>query len=197
MATQLLERPTAATLLSDRDADLADRGYEHLDRCRRIRVGPALTVVFENEQTLGFRMQELAGATRHGADLNLRRLGDWYKRLLPSQDRLLAALWANTPGRRPILNLDNFREVVSGGRVALRSNTGYEIAGRLLPERVRDRLLGHLGWIEFPFCEMDRLALEDTRREWRVRVTAQEYGHESAPLSPLVQMSLLNDLAAA
>ena len=37
-----------------------DRRYRYLDRCRRVRVGPAVTVVFENTQTMWFRVQELA-----------------------------------------------------------------------------------------------------------------------------------------
>ena len=197
MASRLLESPPPTAAFHDLPSDSVDRSYRHLDRCRRIRVGPALTLVFENRQTLWFRMQELAGFTRHSADADVRPLHDWYSRLMPSQDRLLAALWLGVPGRRPILNLENLRDVVADSRLILRSAAGYEIGASLLPERVRDRLIGLVGWIEFPFSPDDRLALETPRQEWRLAIESDAYHHESEPLSPLVLMSLLADLGVA
>ncbi len=198
MASQLLDAPpSSAGHFRELPIESVDRSYQHLDRCRRIRVGPALTLVFENQRTLWFRMQELAGCTRHSADDDVRRLNDWYRRLMPSEDRLLAALWVVLPGRRAILNLENLREVVSGSRLLLRSATGYEIEGALLDERVRDRLIGLVGWVEFPFGLEDRLALETPRQEWRLAIESDDYRYESEPLSPLVLMSLLADLGVA
>ena len=194
MASQLLELPPPTAAFHELPSDSVDRSYRHLDRCRRIRVGPALTLVFENQQTLWFRMQELAGYNRKSEDADVRRLHDWYSRLLPSHDRLLAALWVGMPGRRPILNLENLRDVVADSKLMLRSARGYEIRGTLMPQRVRDRLIGLVGWIEFPFEPADRLALETPRREWRLVIESEDYTHESEPLSPLVLMSLLADL---
>ena len=194
MASQLLELPPSTGAFRELPSDSVDRSYQHLDRCRRIRVGPALTLVFENRQTLWFRMQELAGYKRRSEDADVRRLHDWYSRLLPSQDRLLAALWVGMPGRRPILNLENLRDVVADSKLVLRSARGYEIGAALLPQRVRDRLIGLVGWIEFPFSPEDRLALETPRQEWRLVIESEDYSHQSEPLSPLVLMSLLADL---
>ena len=198
METQLLDRPRpVVTRFRDIPFDSVDRSYEHLDRCRRIRVGPALTFVFENQKTLWFRMQELAGVSRHTADADVRRLTDWYTRLMPTRDRLLAALWVGESGRRPYLNIDNLRDVVADSRLMLRSGTGYEIAATLLPQRVRDHLIGHVGWIEFPFAVEDRLALEAPRQEWRIVIRSDDYSHESEPLAPTVLLSLLADLGVA
>ncbi len=197
MASQLMELPPLTAAFHELPADTVDRSYRHLDRCRRIRVGPALTLVFENQQTLWFRMQELAGFNRRAEDVEVRRLHDWYSRLMPSHDRLLAALWVGSPGRRPILNLENLRGVVADGRLLLRSSNGYEIGGTLLPERVRDRLIGLVGWTEFPFSPEDRIALNNPRQEWRLAIESEDYRHESDPLTPLVLMSLLADLGVA
>ena len=194
MASQLLELPPPTAGFQELPSDAVDRSYQHLDRCRRIRVGPALTLVFENQQTLWFRMQELAGYNRKSDDPDVRRHHEWYSRLLPSHNRLLAALWVGTPGRRPTLNLENLRDVVAESKLMLRSARGYEIGAALLPQRVRDRLLGHVGWIEFPFTPENRLALETPRQEWRLVIESDDYSHESEPLSPLVLMSLLADL---
>lgn len=184
MASRILERSPV---------DSVDRSYQHLDQCRRIRVGPALTLVFENRQTLWFRMQELAGCTRH-AGAEVRRLHDWYSRLMPSEDRLLAAVRFGMPGRRPILNLENLRELVAESQLLLCSADGYEIEATLLPERVRDRLLGLVGWIEFPFTVEDRNALETPHRVWRLAIESQDYHYQSEPLSQSMLRSLLTDL---
>ena len=198
METRTLERPHAAvTHFRDLPFESVDRSYQHLDRCRRIRVGPALTFVFEDRRTLWFRMQELAGVSRHEAGADVRRLADWYTRLMPSKDRFLAALWVGESGRRPYLNIDNLRDVVADSRLLLRSRTGYEIAATLLPQRVRDHLIGLVGWIEIPFSVEDRLALEAPRTEWRLVVESDDYRHESDPLAPAVLMSLIDDLGIA
>ena len=197
METRLPDTPPAATHFRELSDESVDRSHRHIDRCRRVRVGPALTFVFENQQTLWFRMQELAGASRNTADADVRRLADWYRRLMPSQNRLLAALWVGESGRRPNLNIDNLRDVVSESRLILRSGAGYEIAATLLPQRVRDHLIGLVGWIEFPFTDDDRRALDTPRVEWRLVVESDDYSHESEPLSPAVLISLLADLGLA
>jgi len=198
METQLLDRPLpAVTHFRDLPTDSVDRSYRHLDRCRRIRVGPALTFVFENRKTLWFRMQELAGVSRHAADADVRRLTDWYSRLMPTRNRLLAALWVGESGRRHSLNIDNLRDVVADSRLLLRSGTGYEIAATLLPQRVRDHLIGLVGWVEFPFAGEDRLALESPRMDWRLAIESDDYRHVSEPLPAAVLSSLLADLGLA
>src|SRR5262245_19804953 len=69
-----------------------DAHRRYIDRYRRVRVGPKLTLVFENRQTLWFRVQEvirvarLADAREVQLELNL------YNRLLPTRNRLQAAL---------------------------------------------------------------------------------------------------------
>ena len=92
------------------------------------------------------------------------------------------------------MNIDNLRELVADSHLVLRSGSGYEISGKPMPQKVRDRLIGLLGWIEFPFSLEDRLALEAPRQEWRLAIESDAYNHESEPLPPLVLMSLLADL---
>src|SRR5260370_42500615 len=64
----------------------------YMDRYRGVRIGPKLTLIFENRQTLWFRVQEvirvarLADAREVQLELNL------YNRLLPGKNLLQAAL---------------------------------------------------------------------------------------------------------
>src|SRR3954452_18307739 len=64
----------------------------YLDRYRRVRVGPRLTLVFENRQTLWFRLQELLCIARLGEPALVQRELDIGNRLLPRRDSLQAAL---------------------------------------------------------------------------------------------------------
>src|SRR5262249_37344207 len=64
----------------------------YLDRYRRVRLGPRLTLVFENRQTLWFRVREVLRVARLGAPALVQRELDLYNRLLPGPGRLQAAL---------------------------------------------------------------------------------------------------------
>src|SRR3954447_17348613 len=65
---------------------------KYLDRYRRVRIGPRLTLTFENRQTLWFRIHELLRVARLGDPQRVQHELDLYTRLLPSRGRLQAAL---------------------------------------------------------------------------------------------------------
>src|SRR5262249_58457312 len=64
----------------------------YLDRHRRVRVGPRLTLLFENRQTLWFRVQEVLRIARLTEAVRVQQELDLYNRLLPGRNRLQAAL---------------------------------------------------------------------------------------------------------
>jgi hypothetical protein len=179
--------------LSSLHDDSVERRYRYLDRYRRVRVGPAVTVVFENTQTMWFRVQELAQVAR-AAGGSVQPELDWYKQLLPGSDRLHAAVWIAVPGRRPSKALESVRRAIPLGRIGLRAEDGTEIAGTFRADRVTDRLIGLARWAEFHFTQADRAAFADPARSWRLFVEAIGYRHESDPLSDDVRASLLEDL---
>src|SRR3954453_16414320 len=69
----------------------------YLDRYRRVRVGPKLTLVFENRQTLLFRVHEVLRVARLADPLRVQQELDWYNRLLPGRGTLQAALVIDVP----------------------------------------------------------------------------------------------------
>jgi hypothetical protein len=175
------------------DASVESR-YRYLDRCRRIRVGPAVTVVFENRQTMWFRVQELAQLARLTEREAIQPELDWYQNLLPGGNRLHAAVWVAEPGRRPSKALDAVRRTVALGRIGFRSDNGTVISGSFRTDRVADRLIGLAHWAEFHFAPVDRAAFAEPARQWRLFVEAIGYCHESDPLSNDVRSSLVEDL---
>src|SRR5215467_1870693 len=64
----------------------------YVDRYRRIRIGPKLTLIFENRQTLWFRVQEIIRVARLGDARDVQLELNLYNRLLPGVNLLQAAL---------------------------------------------------------------------------------------------------------
>jgi hypothetical protein len=64
----------------------------YVDSDRRIRLGTACTLIFENRRTLWFRLQELLRLTQLTDPKLIQAQIDWYNRLLPTADRLQASL---------------------------------------------------------------------------------------------------------
>jgi len=180
--------------LVDPPDDSVERRYRYLSRCRRVRVGPAVTFVFENRQTLWFRVQELAQVARLTDEAHVRSELNWYSRLLPDADHLSAAVWVAEPGRRPSKALSAVRKALIAGCIALRADDGREIPGSFRTDRVGDPIIGLTLWAEFAFTAADRAALADPRHDWHLIVEAVGYCHASEPFHDAVRASLLDDL---
>jgi len=180
------------------DYDLPDpaaSGSRHIDRYRRVHIGPAISLVFEDRHTLSFRMQELARFARRTVGPATQKQIEWYRKLMPGDGRLTAAVWVGLPGCRLLAECSTLRRTVAAGRVCFRSDLGREIEGRFLRERVSDRLIGMVGWIAFQFTPEEQRELANARNEWRICVESAEYAHESEPLGYGVRRSLVSDVA--
>lgn len=85
--------------------DIADlRAYERereefrariieLKRIRRVSVGPVITLVFENRDTIRFQIQEMARAERILTDAGIQAELDIYNVLIPDRGQLSATLF--------------------------------------------------------------------------------------------------------
>src|SRR6516164_9934878 len=68
----------------------------YLDRYRRVRIGPGLTLVFENRQTLWCRVEEILRVARLSAPVQVQQELAIYNRLLPKRNCLQATLLFET-----------------------------------------------------------------------------------------------------
>src|SRR5437867_13455839 len=75
-----------------RRKEFFDAHRRYLDRYRRVRIGPRLTLVFENRQTLWYRVQEVVRIARLADAHAVEQELDLYNRLLPGRNLLQAAL---------------------------------------------------------------------------------------------------------
>jgi hypothetical protein len=165
----------------------------YLDRYRRVRIGPQLTLLFENRQTLWFRVQDLLRIARLTEPHKVQQELDLYNRLLPGPDRLQAALLiAVTDETRLTEELAPWREMRGGDLCLHLGATAFP--ANVLTCRPEDRAIGTAHWIQFVLDAVGRAALADFRHSAHVAVTLPLYRHESSPLSDEVRQSLLDDL---
>jgi len=168
----------------------------YLDRYRRVRVGPLVTLQFENRQTLWFRVQEVLRIARLSEPRLVQHQLDLFNRLLPGAGQLQAALSVDVADEaRLTQQLAAWAELSDEHvRFCLGKQT---VAARVLTCRPEDRCAGTTHWVQFTFDPSGRQQLTDPRQPTCVEITLPAYSYPSAPLSEEIRQSLADDLRGA
>jgi len=174
--------------------DYFSQHIRYLDRYRRVRLGPKLTLLFENRQTLWFRLHEVLRVARLDDAARVQAEIDWYNQLLPSENRLQAALLIGLPDNAPIVDELRFWRGLTGAEIAIMCNGVVRIEGQLVTAREADLSIGMAHWIEFPCDAVQKQALSASRGPMRIQVQYRGYEYESLPLSEDIRQSLSEDL---
>jgi hypothetical protein len=169
---------------------LFEAHMRYVNRYRRVRIGPAVTLVFENRQTLWFRAQEVLRVARLAEASRVQQELGLYNALLPGRDELHAALQLDPGEERAAW--ERFR----GDELRLRLG-GLALPAQLVTCRPEDLAIGTAHWLRFPFDEPGRRRFADRSRPAIFEISCGDYRHISEPLSPDVRQSLLDDLAAS
>jgi hypothetical protein len=161
----------------------------YVDRYRRVRLGPRLTLVFENRQTLWFRVQEVLRVARLADPVRVREELAVYNGLLPGAGRLHAALLVAAENDGPAqpwktLRGEELRLVMGDAAVAAELITG----------RPEDCAIGSAHLLGFTLDVSARRKLADFRQPVHFEIVNPSYNHESGPLSADVRQSLIEDL---
>jgi hypothetical protein len=177
-----------------RRRELFDAHSRYLDRYRRVRIGPRVTLVFENRQTLWFRLQEVLRVARLSEPARVQQELDLYNRLLPIRSRLQAALLlAISDEAQMPSELARWQQLRGED---LRLHLGEtRIPANLLTCRPEDRCIGTAHWVQFFLDPISRRLLADPRTPPHFAVTLGDYRHDSAPLGDDIRQSLLDDLS--
>src|SRR6516164_11675803 len=175
-----------------RRQEFFDAHDRYLDRYRRVRVGPRLTLLFENRQTLWYRLHEVLRVARLSEPGLVQQELDLYNRLLPRRDRLQAALLIAVDESRLGEELAPWREL-RGEHLRLHVGPASYPAN-LLTCRPEDRCTGTAHWVQFVLDPAGRRLLADPRLPAHFALTLPAYRHDSAALSEEVRQSLLEDL---
>lgn len=177
-----------------RRKEFFDAQRRYVDRYRRIRVGPKLTLVFENRQTLWFRVQEIIRIARLAEAGEVQRELNLYNRLLPGPGLLQAALLIEIADPAQLLaELAPWRNL-SGEQLTLCAGN-RSASARLITCRPEDRAIGTAHWVQFHVPADLRAALDDSSQRAGFRFDSESYRHASEPLSDEFRQSLLDDLS--
>jgi len=180
----------------ERRRELFEAQARYLDRHRRVRIGPLVTLIFENRQTLWFRIHEILRVARLTEPARIQQELDIYNRLLPHPHLLQAALRLDIrDDKQGLQELQQWRSLQGSKLQLILGQNTYP--ANLLTCRPEDRCIGTAHWVQFPLDEIACTLLGDQRQTAYFHVGMDHYRHDSAPLSVDVRQSLLDDLRLA
>lgn len=177
---------------SGRRREFFEANRRYLDRYRRVRIGSNLTLLFENRQTLWFRLQEVLRVARLSEPARVQQELNLYNRLLPRRNRLQAALLLKVEESRLREDLAVWQEL-RGEELSLHLGEA-RYAANLLTCRPEDRCIGTAHWVQFVLDERGRQLLADFELPGHFAVRRPGYSHDSALLGEEIRQSLLDDL---
>jgi hypothetical protein len=165
-------------------------------RARRLAVGPSVTLVFEDRETLRFQVQEMLWVERIADAERVQHELDVYNELMPGPRELSATLFVEItePGRiraelDRLIGIDEHVFLVIGLGAAEHALRASFDAGQMEEDRI-----SAVQYIRFALDERDVAALAEPVRA-AVRISHPNYVHE-AELPPAVRESLVAGLRA-
>ena len=165
-----------------RRREFFDSHRRYVDRYRRVRVGPSVTLVFENRQTLWFRVHEVIRIARLAEPGRVREELRLYNAMLPGHDHLHAAMITENQ----LANLQGEHVTLTVGRETRPAT--------LVTCRPEDRCAGMAHWLQFKMDAAARQELTTPNEPAFLTIDHPNYRHCSASLSGDVRQSLLDDL---
>jgi hypothetical protein len=165
-----------------------------LKQRRRISVGPLITLVFENRETLRFQIQEMIRAERIVDPAKVQDELEVYNELLPDPDELSATLLIEIVDEADIkAKIDQFMGLDQGHKVAITAG-GEVIFGEFEGGRSHETKISAVHFVRFrPTASMKR-TLSDLSRPVTIRVDHGGYRHDVS-VSGTMREEWLADLA--
>jgi hypothetical protein len=166
-------------------------------RARRMAVGPSVTLVFEDRETLRFQVQEMLFVERIDEPERLQHELDVYNELMPGARELSATLFVEItePGRiraelDRLIGIDEHVALVLGAGADQRA-----LRARFDAKQLEEDRISAVQYIRFALEPDDAAALAEPGRYATIRISHPNYGHEAA-LPPAVRESLVAGLSA-
>ncbi|MDH4083582.1 MAG: DUF3501 family protein [Nitrospira sp.] len=173
---------TADDLISIEEYDRARESFRAsiiaLKQRRRISVGPLITLVFENRDTLRFQIQEMIRAERIIDPVKVQEELDVYNALLPGPDEVSATLLIEITEEATVKDkLDQFMGLDHGNKVSIIAD-GDVIFGEFEGGRSHDTKISAVHFVRFrPTVSMKR-TFTDLTRPVKIRVDHGGYQKE-------------------
>jgi Protein of unknown function (DUF3501) len=165
----------------------------YLDLYRRVRIGPSVTLLFENRQTLWFRVQEILRIARLSDAKRVQEELDVYNQLLPGPTQLQAAVVLQPGEARPGSTLPIWNDL-HGEHIKLYMGSDC-FPSTLVTVRPEDQAIGFSHWLQFSLGPLGQKHLADLHRPVYLEMSHPQYQHESLQISADIRQSLLDDLS--
>jgi hypothetical protein len=174
-------------------ADFRRRVIELKSR-RRIALGPLMTLVFENRDTVRFQIQEMARVERIVQPEKVQHEVDVYNELLPGAGEVAATLFIEITDEARVQEvLDGFIGLDEPGHLAL-SVGAKRYPALFAPGQSREDRISAVHYIRFPLGEEGRRALS-SKAEAALEVAHGDYRARQV-LSGETVAELIADLSA-
>ena len=163
---------------------------------RRVAVGPNLTLLFENRETVLFQIQEMVRTERIVDDGRIQEEVDVYNALVPDRGELSATLFIEIP-ELVRMSQDQVRETVNRFQGLDRDSVFLQVDGLRVPARFesgqsKEEKMAAVHYVRFALPETARAAL-GAGADVRVVVEHPHYRAEAALVAE-TRESLREDL---
>lgn len=174
-------------------------GIIALKKSRRTEMGPNLSLVFENRDTVLFQIQEMVRTERLVDDRKIQDEIDAYQNLIPGAGELSATLFIEIPGiaempHEKAREAVNFFQGFDEGGLALHAGTARAVAV-FEAGFSNDEKMAAVQYLKFPVDPAMRAALADEGNPVRLTADNGRYRAE-VMVGPAMRGQLLADLAA-
>jgi len=163
-----------------------------LKKNRRLPVGPRVTFVFENHDTVLFQIQEMMRAERIVNDNAIQHEIDTYNQLLPGENELAATMLIELPDPTRIRDeITKFHGVNTGEATYLQIGAG-RLPGVFDVGQSDDLRISAVQYVRFRFNDAQRDAFATGENDARLVINHPNYHHE-ASITGAVREELAKD----
>jgi hypothetical protein len=185
-------------VLSPEDYERQREGFRariiELKRRRRISIGPLLTMIFENRETLRFQVQEMIRVERITDPAKVQEELDVYNALLPAPGELSATLLIEITDEAMMKQwLDRFMGLDHGETLAIVAD-GERIFGDFEGGRSHETKISAVHFVRFRPTASMKETFADLRRPVTISVNHNGY-REEASVSGSMREEWLSDLS--
>ncbi len=165
-----------------------------LKRRRRISIGPLITLIFENRETLRFQIQEMVRVEHIIDPVKVQDEVDVYNALLPAPGELSATLLIEITDEAMMKTwLDRFMGLDHGEKVAITAG-GERVFGEFEGGRSHNTKISAVHFVRFRPTASMKEAFADLRRPVTISIDHGGY-REEAPVSGSMREEWLSDLS--
>lgn len=150
-----------------------------LKKQRRVPVGPRVTFVFENHDTMLFQIQEMVRAERLVEDAAIQHEIDTYNQLLPEHNELAATMLIELPNAGSIREeITKFLGVNTGACIYVQLGDD-QLPGVFEAGQSDDQRISAVQYVRFSFSDAQREAFRTGARPAKLVIHHPNYQHET------------------